>query len=122
MHESSAFAGENHDGCALSDCDHIRGRTQGADAGGQALGRADEHGTMRLLYYAPKGVDPQQPHKQDELYVVASGNGAFLCGTRRAGFVPGDVLFAPAGGAPFENFSDDFAVWVIFYGPEGGEH
>jgi hypothetical protein len=21
----------------------------------------------------------------------------------------------------FENFSDDFAVWVIFYGPDGGE-
>ena len=21
----------------------------------------------------------------------------------------------------FEDFSDDFAVWVIFYGPEGGE-
>ena len=21
----------------------------------------------------------------------------------------------------FENFSDDFAVWVFFYGPEGGE-
>jgi len=56
-----------------------------------------KHGTMRLLYYAPKGADPQQPHKQDELYVVASGSGAFLCGTQRAGFVPGDVLFAPAG-------------------------
>jgi len=21
----------------------------------------------------------------------------------------------------FENFSDDLAVWVFFYGPEGGE-
>jgi hypothetical protein len=21
----------------------------------------------------------------------------------------------------FENFSDDFATWVIFYGPDGGE-
>jgi hypothetical protein len=21
----------------------------------------------------------------------------------------------------FEEFSDDFATWVIFYGPEGGE-
>jgi hypothetical protein len=21
----------------------------------------------------------------------------------------------------FENFTDDLAVWVIFYGPEGGE-
>jgi hypothetical protein len=33
-----------------------------------------------------------------------------------------DVLFARAG-APhrFEEFSDDFLVWVFFYGPEGGE-
>jgi hypothetical protein len=21
----------------------------------------------------------------------------------------------------FENFTDDFGTWVIFYGPEGGE-
>jgi hypothetical protein len=24
-------------------------------------------------------------------------------------------------GHRFENFSDDLAVWVFFYGPEGGE-
>jgi len=80
------------------------------------------HGTMRLLYYAPRDVDRQKPHDQDELYVVASGTGTFLCGARRAGFVPGDVLFAPAGVVHrFETFSEDFAVWVIFYGPKGGE-
>jgi uncharacterized RmlC-like cupin family protein len=34
----------------------------------------------------------------------------------------GDVLFVRAGVKhKFENFSDDFATWVIFYGPEGGE-
>ena len=82
-----------------------------------------KHGTMRLLYYAPRGADPQKPHQQDEVYVVAGGTGTFLCGARRAGFVPGDVLFAPAGSEHrFENFSEDFAVWVIFYGPKGGEH
>jgi hypothetical protein len=31
-------------------------------------------------------------------------------------------LFAAAGVEHrFENFSDDLALWVIFYGPEGGE-
>lgn len=31
-------------------------------------------------------------------------------------------LFAKAGTRHrFENFSDDFAVWVMFYGPEDGE-
>ena len=35
---------------------------------------------------------------------------------------PGDLLFVPAGVVHrFEEFTDDLAVWVIFYGPEGGE-
>ena len=35
---------------------------------------------------------------------------------------PGDLLFVPAR-VPhrFDNFTDDLVVWVIFYGPEGGE-
>jgi hypothetical protein len=32
------------------------------------------------------------------------------------------VLFVPAGmDHRFVNFSGDFAAWVIFYGPAGGE-
>jgi hypothetical protein len=29
-----------------------------------------------------------------------------------------------AAGVPhrFESFSDDFATWVVFWGPRGGEH
>jgi mannose-6-phosphate isomerase-like protein (cupin superfamily) len=35
---------------------------------------------------------------------------------------PGTFLFVPAGQPHrFEDFSDDLAVWVLFYGPEGGE-
>jgi mannose-6-phosphate isomerase-like protein (cupin superfamily) len=42
--------------------------------------------------------------------------------TRRETFGPGDFLFAPAGVEHrFEDFSKDFATWVLFYGPEGGE-
>ncbi|HJN61512.1 MAG TPA: cupin domain-containing protein, partial [Alphaproteobacteria bacterium] len=37
-------------------------------------------------------------------------------------FAAGDVLFAPAGlEHRFVNFTDDFYVWVVFYGQEGGE-
>ena len=37
-------------------------------------------------------------------------------------FGPGDLLFVPAGVEHrFEEFSDDLAVWVVFYGPDGGE-
>lgn len=35
---------------------------------------------------------------------------------------PGDFLFVPAGVEHrFEEFTDDLAVWVVFYGPDGGE-
>jgi mannose-6-phosphate isomerase-like protein (cupin superfamily) len=40
----------------------------------------------------------------------------------RTPFDVGDVLFVRAGNEHrFENFTDDFATWVIFYGPDGGE-
>ena len=81
-----------------------------------------EHGSLVVKLYAPRGQDPQTPHSRDEIYVVARGVGEFVCGGERQAFGPHDVLFAAAGVEHrFENFSDDFAVWVFFYGPEGGE-
>ena len=81
-----------------------------------------EHGTLALELYAPRGHDPQKPHTRDELYVVVAGRGTFVCDGERNAFETGDALFAPAGAAHrFEDFSDDLAVWVMFYGAEGGE-
>lgn len=81
-----------------------------------------QHGSMELRWYAPKGEDPQTPHDQDEIYFVASGTGTFLRTGERFPFGPGDVLFVGAGVEHrFVEFSDDFAVWVVFYGPAGGE-
>lgn len=81
-----------------------------------------EHGSLALEMYAPRGNDAQTPHTRDELYVVVAGSGVFVCADSRHAFAAGDALFAPAGAAHrFEDFSDDLAVWVMFYGPEGGE-
>jgi mannose-6-phosphate isomerase-like protein (cupin superfamily) len=80
------------------------------------------HGTLSVELYAPRVHDPQTPHTRDEVYVVATGHGQFRNGADRHPFGPGDVLFVPAGVTHrFEEFSDDLAVWVFFYGPEGGE-
>jgi len=82
-----------------------------------------EHGTLAVEIYAPQSSDPQQPHSRDEVYFVASGTGEYVGGGSRQAFEPTDLLFAAAGVAHrFENFTDDFAVWVLFYGPEGGEN
>lgn len=80
------------------------------------------HGSMLVRFYAPRGTDEQDPHTRDELYVVARGSGTFINGGERHSFGEGDVLFVSAGEEHrFEGFTEDFATWVIFYGPEGGE-
>jgi len=81
-----------------------------------------EHGSLELGFYRPRGEDLQQPHDRDEVYVVQSGCGVFDCGDSSRPFEAGEALFVPAGRAHrFRDFSDDFAAWVVFYGPPGGE-
>ena len=80
------------------------------------------HGSLVAEFYTPVGHDPQQPHDRDEVYVVARGRGQFFDGTTRRSVEPGSFLFVAAGQPHrFEDFSPDFAVWVFFYGPPGGE-
>jgi len=80
------------------------------------------HGTLLVKFYQPQHVDEQTPHTRDEVYVVTSGQGWFVNGKGRHRFETGDVLFVAAGTVHrFEDFSDDFSTWVLFYGPEGGE-
>ncbi|MEO5860922.1 MAG: cupin domain-containing protein [Burkholderiales bacterium] len=80
------------------------------------------YGSLLVKVYAPRGDDPQTPHTRDEIYVVAYGHGEFVCGDTRKSFRATDLLFVPASTSHrFENFSDDLTLWVIFYGPEGGE-
>ena len=105
---------------------------------GRSTGLVMRHGSMELRWFAPTGEDPQTPHDRDELYIIASGTGVFmrandsqpigddvslsLRGEERVTFGPGDALFVPAGTEHgFEDFSPDFATWIVFYGPEGGE-
>lgn len=81
-----------------------------------------QHKSMSIELYQPQKVDLQMPHKQDELYVVYSGSGTFFNDGIRHSFEAGDVLFVPAGVQHrFEDFTEDFLTWVIFYGPIGGE-
>ena len=88
----------------------------------KAYGVLLKHGTLELGYYKPDGVDPQNPHDRDEVYIVHSGSGCFVVENDRQPFQTGDALFVPAFVVHrFEDFTDDFAAWVIFYGPTGGE-
>ena len=89
---------------------------------GERFAEAFARGLLVVELYAPDAVDPQKPHTRDEVYFVVSGKGEFVMDGERAPFDAGDALFVAAGVEHrFENFSADFATWVVFYGPEGGE-
>jgi mannose-6-phosphate isomerase-like protein (cupin superfamily) len=89
---------------------------------GERFAVALAHGTMSVEYYAPIGNDPQTPHEQDEVYFIHKGTGALVIGEERYSFKEGDCLFVGANVEHrFENFSDDFGTWVVFWGPKGGE-
>lgn len=91
-------------------------------AGGERFAEVFKRGSLLVEIYAPRGHDPQQPHTRDEVYIVVAGHGEFVNGGERHRVAPGDFLFVPAGVVHrFENFNEDLTVWVIFYGPEGGE-
>jgi len=80
------------------------------------------HGSLTIEYYSPDQEDLQSPHDQDEVYVVIAGHGLFQRGGDEQPFEAGEVLFVPAFMEHrFTQFSEDFATWVIFYGPSGGE-
>jgi mannose-6-phosphate isomerase-like protein (cupin superfamily) len=79
-------------------------------------------GSMSVEVFTPIGADLQQPHVQDELYFIHSGSGQIIINGQRFDAAAGDAFFVAAGVAHcFENFSNDFVTWVVFYGPHGGE-
>ena len=81
-----------------------------------------QHGSMQVEYFAPKEVDRQNPHLQDEIYVIIAGESLFYRDGVYLACKKNDVIFVPSGMEHrFEDFSEDFATWVIFYGPNGGE-
>ncbi|MBX7147287.1 MAG: cupin domain-containing protein [Alphaproteobacteria bacterium] len=81
-----------------------------------------ERGQLKIEIYKPKEVDLQQTHDQDEIYIVMSGKGQFFCNHTEISFKPMDLLFVPAHMPhSFKQFTDDLVVWVIFYGPPGGD-
>jgi len=70
----------------------------------------------------PLRPNRQTPHAKDEIYVIVQGRGTLFHGGKHDPFETGDCLFVAAGTEHhFEDFSDDLAVWVLFFGPEGGE-
>lgn len=74
-------------------------------------------GQLTVEYYAPVGTDLQNPHVQDELYLIARGHALLQRVDERIKVSAGDLVHVPAMMEHrFVEFSDDFATWVIFFG------
>jgi len=81
-----------------------------------------QRGSLKLKLSMPVPPNVQSPHEQDELYVIMQGHGVLFYDGKRDSVAAGDAIFIAAGTEHhFESFSKDLAVWVIFYGPIGGE-
>ena len=79
-------------------------------------------GTLDVRLSLPVPPNVQTPHEQDELYAIISGRGVLVHEGKREPFEAGDLLFVAAGVEHhYEDFSDDLALWRIFYGAKGGE-
>lgn len=73
-------------------------------------------GNFELEFFAPRGKDYQTPHEKDEIYLIITGEGDFVKAGERMKFKAGDAIYVEAGiEHRFENFSEDFATWVVFF-------
>lgn len=68
------------------------------------------------LYVLPAGgVDPQQPHTEDEVYYVVSGRGAVRVGAEDRAVAAGSIVFVYAGVEHrFHSIEEELAILVFF--------
>ena len=66
------------------------------------------------------GLDDQEPHREDEIYVVQAGTAALATDSGTVEVGPGSVIFVPAGeNHKFTDVRGDLALLVIFAPPYG---
>jgi mannose-6-phosphate isomerase-like protein (cupin superfamily) len=73
------------------------------------------------LYVLPAGgIDPQQPHTEDEVYYVVSGRGMFRNGDEEYAVGAGSVLYVPAlREHRFHSIEEDLVI-IVFFAPAEG--
>lgn len=74
------------------------------------------------LYVLPAGgTDPQQPHNEDEVYYIVSGQGQIDVGDETEAVEPGSIVFVAAR-VPhkFHTITEELKILVFFAPPESG--
>ena len=89
---------------------------------GERAVMALKRGTLDIALSIPLRLNQQAPHAQDEIYFIVRGRGVLVHNSTRDPFESGDLLFVAAGTEhQFEEITEDFALWRVFYGPNGGD-
>ncbi len=74
-----------------------------------------KQGNVSLEFFAPSGIDYQTFH-EEEFYFIVRGRGELIIEEERFSCASGDAFFVPVKAVHhFENFTDDFATWVVFF-------
>jgi mannose-6-phosphate isomerase-like protein (cupin superfamily) len=61
------------------------------------------------------GTDDQEPHTEDEVYVVQAGRATLMTAAGSVRVQPGSVVFVPAGETHrFTDITEDLALVVVF--------
>jgi mannose-6-phosphate isomerase-like protein (cupin superfamily) len=61
------------------------------------------------------GTDDQEPHTEDEVYVIQAGHAMLVTASGTVPVEPGSVIFVPAGEEhKFTDITKDLAVVVVF--------
>jgi mannose-6-phosphate isomerase-like protein (cupin superfamily) len=68
------------------------------------------------LYVLEAGAaDPQQPHREDELYYVVSGRATVTVGDEQRAVAPGSLVFVASGVAHrFHDITERLELLVVF--------
>ncbi len=73
-------------------------------------------GNVTLVFFAPRETDYQTFHEEDEYYFIARGSGKLVIEEEVFDCATGDAFFVAANlRHHFEDFTDDFATWAIFF-------
>jgi mannose-6-phosphate isomerase-like protein (cupin superfamily) len=99
----------------LDDLDAERAANQGA----YLRFLRESHMSAGLYALQAGQSDPQQPHEQDEVYVVVSGRASITVGEETTTVARGSVVYVPARTPHrFHHISEDLRVLVVFSPPE----
>ncbi|HVU79148.1 MAG TPA: cupin domain-containing protein [Gaiellaceae bacterium] len=94
------------------DIDAARARL--ADRGGYEIVHESEGVEIGVYVLVAPEPDRQQPHRDDEIYVVLDGTGTLEIEGRTVELHPGNAVFVPAGAEHRFVGYEQLAVLVIF--------